>query len=197
MSTAYHRTNRRAKRRTIQTLYDSCVLVRSDLGRVGLTLCHWYEFTYNIAITASIKAAPFEAALWAQVTVHPVYQQRSKAARDRQKSYADLKRKPMEFQVEDKIDVEIGQTGKTIHLEVKISDTNCFFLKRSYDVLGSSGILDSPLLIQLAAIMIALSTLSPPPYRQPHLLQGLELEMGVFAQCELQIEVHEKLVEVF
>ncbi|GKA53496.1 hypothetical protein Tco_0746811 [Tanacetum coccineum] len=49
----------------------------------------------------------------------------------------------------------------------------------------------------LAAIVIALSTLSPPPYRQPHLLQGLELEMGVFAQCELQIKVHEKLVEVF
>ncbi|GJY44753.1 5'-3' exoribonuclease 4 [Tanacetum coccineum] len=28
---------------------------------------------------------------------------------------------------DDEIDVEIGQTGKTIHLEVKISDTNCFF----------------------------------------------------------------------
>ncbi|GJY86917.1 hypothetical protein Tco_0500943, partial [Tanacetum coccineum] len=45
------------------------------------------------------------------------------------------------------IDAEIGHTGKTIHLEVKISDTNCFFLKRSYDVPGSSHILDSPLLL--------------------------------------------------
>ncbi|GJY76661.1 hypothetical protein Tco_0481777 [Tanacetum coccineum] len=41
---------------------------------------------------------------------------------------------------------------------------------------------------KLAAIVITLSTLSPPPYGQPHLLQGLELEMGVVAQCE----VHEK-----
>ncbi|GKB03663.1 hypothetical protein Tco_0831806 [Tanacetum coccineum] len=45
------------------------------------------------------------------------------------------------------INVEIGHAGKTIHLEVKISDTNCFFLKRSYDVPGSSHILDSPLLL--------------------------------------------------
>ncbi|GJW69282.1 hypothetical protein Tco_0123706, partial [Tanacetum coccineum] len=43
--------------------------------------------------------------------------------------------------------VEIGHTRKTIHLEVKIGDTNCFFLKRRYDVPGSSGILDSPLLL--------------------------------------------------
>ncbi|GJS97530.1 hypothetical protein Tco_0804498 [Tanacetum coccineum] len=50
---------------------------------------------------------------------------------------------------------------------------------------------------KLVAVVIALSTLSPPPYGQHHLLQGLELEIGVFAQCELQIEVHEKLVEVF
>ncbi|GJX18658.1 hypothetical protein Tco_0221335 [Tanacetum coccineum] len=41
-------------------------------------------------------------------------------------------------------------------------------------------------------VVIALSTLSPPPYGQPYLLQGLELEMGVVAQCELQFEVHEK-----
>ncbi|GKD40992.1 hypothetical protein Tco_1261199 [Tanacetum coccineum] len=41
---------------------------------------------------------------------------------------------------------------------------------------------------KLAAVVIALSTLSPPPFGQPHLLQGLELEMGVVAQCEL----HEK-----
>ncbi|GJX54397.1 hypothetical protein Tco_0282766 [Tanacetum coccineum] len=54
---------------------------------------------------------------------------------------------------------------------------------------------------KLAAVVIALSTLSSPPYGQPHLLHGLkahwsEMGMGVFAQCELQFEVHEKLLEV-
>ncbi|GKF71123.1 hypothetical protein Tco_0207237, partial [Tanacetum coccineum] len=55
---------------------------------------------------------------------------------------------------------------------------------------------------KLAAVVITLSTLSPPPYGHPHLLYGLkahwfEMEMGVFAQCELQFEVHGKLLEVF
>ncbi|GKD02089.1 hypothetical protein Tco_1172363, partial [Tanacetum coccineum] len=35
-------------------------------------------------------------------------QQRMQAARDRQKSYADLKRKPMEFQVEDKVMLKVS-----------------------------------------------------------------------------------------
>ncbi|GKA59441.1 hypothetical protein Tco_0758754 [Tanacetum coccineum] len=50
---------------------------------------------------------------------------------------------------------------------------------------------------KLVAVVTALSILSPPPYGKPHLLQGLKLEMGVFAHCELQIEVHEKRVDVF
>ncbi|GJY19574.1 hypothetical protein Tco_0391065 [Tanacetum coccineum] len=55
---------------------------------------------------------------------------------------------------------------------------------------------------KLAAVVIALSTLSPPPYGQHHLLHGLkahwyEMKMGVFAQCELQFEVHGKLLELF
>ncbi|GKE91527.1 hypothetical protein Tco_1572622 [Tanacetum coccineum] len=55
---------------------------------------------------------------------------------------------------------------------------------------------------KITSIVIALSTLSPPPYGQPYMLHGLkahlsEIEMGVFAQCELQFEVHGKLLEVF
>ncbi|GJS26408.1 hypothetical protein Tco_0487028 [Tanacetum coccineum] len=44
---------------------------------------------------------------------------------------------------------------------------------------------------KLATLVIALSTLSAPAYGQPHMLQGLELEMGVVSQCELQFEIHE------
>ncbi|GJY65793.1 hypothetical protein Tco_0468031 [Tanacetum coccineum] len=45
--------------------------------------------------------------------------------------------------------------------------------------------------VRMVLLALALSTLSPTPYGQSHLLQGLELEMGVVAQCELQFEVHE------
>ncbi|GKB22356.1 hypothetical protein Tco_0861757 [Tanacetum coccineum] len=53
---------------------------------------------------------------------------------------------------------------------------------------------------KLASVVIALSTLSPPPYGHPHLLYGLKAhcyEMEVFAQCGLQFEGHKKLLEVF
>ncbi|GJV59050.1 putative reverse transcriptase domain-containing protein [Tanacetum coccineum] len=90
------------------------------------------EFSYNNSYHASIKAAPFEAlygrkcrspVCWAEVgqvqltgpelvqeTTERIIQikQRIQTARDRQKSYADLKRKPMEFQVGDKVMLKVS-----------------------------------------------------------------------------------------
>ncbi|GJX67705.1 putative reverse transcriptase domain-containing protein [Tanacetum coccineum] len=87
---------------------------------------------YNNSYHASIKAAPFEAlygrncrspVCWAEVgevqltgpeilqeTTEKVIQikQRIQAARDRQKSYADLKRKPMKFQVGDRVMIKVS-----------------------------------------------------------------------------------------
>nr|GFA94609.1 putative reverse transcriptase domain-containing protein [Tanacetum cinerariifolium] len=90
------------------------------------------EFSYNNSYHTSIKATPFEALYgrkcrspicWNEVgeaqilgpeliqeTTEQIIQikQRMQAARDRQKSYVDLKRKPMEFQVEDKVMLKIS-----------------------------------------------------------------------------------------
>nr|GFA32717.1 putative reverse transcriptase domain-containing protein [Tanacetum cinerariifolium] len=55
------------------------------------------EFSYNNSYHTSIKAAPFESYMGESVA--PPIQ----AARDRQKSYVDLKRKPMDFQVGDRV----------------------------------------------------------------------------------------------
>nr|GEX51327.1 putative reverse transcriptase domain-containing protein [Tanacetum cinerariifolium] len=90
------------------------------------------EFSYNNSYHASIKAAPFEAlygqkcrlpVCWTEVeeaqilgpeliqeTTENIIQikQRMQAARDRKKSYADLKSKPMEFQVEDKVMLKVS-----------------------------------------------------------------------------------------
>nr|GFB71746.1 putative reverse transcriptase domain-containing protein [Tanacetum cinerariifolium] len=90
------------------------------------------EFLYNNSYHATIKAAPFEAlygrkcrspVCWTEVgeaqilgleliqeTTDKIVQikQRMQAARDRQKSYADLKRKPMEFQVGDKVMLKVS-----------------------------------------------------------------------------------------
>ncbi|GJW24692.1 putative reverse transcriptase domain-containing protein [Tanacetum coccineum] len=117
--------------RTIQTLEDmlrACVI---DFGKGWVNHLPLVEFSYNNSYHASIKAAPFEAlygrkcrspVCWTEVgeaqilgpeliqeTTERIVQikQRMQAARDRQKSYADLKRKPMEFQVGDKVMLKV------------------------------------------------------------------------------------------
>ncbi|GJR68749.1 putative reverse transcriptase domain-containing protein [Tanacetum coccineum] len=132
MSTAYHPETDRQSERTIQTLEDmlrACVI---DFGNGWVKHLPLVEFSYNNSYHASIKAAPFEAlygqkcrspVCWAEVgevqltgpdlvqeTTEKVIQikQRIQAARDRQKSYADLKRKPMEFQVGDIVMLKVS-----------------------------------------------------------------------------------------
>nr|GFA87582.1 reverse transcriptase domain-containing protein [Tanacetum cinerariifolium] len=91
-----------------------------------------FEIRLFLGYHASIKAAPFEAlygqkcrslVYWAEVgeaqllgpeliqeTTKKIIQikQRIQAAHDRQKSYADLKRKPMEFQVGDRVMLKVS-----------------------------------------------------------------------------------------
>ncbi|GKA31052.1 putative reverse transcriptase domain-containing protein [Tanacetum coccineum] len=132
MSTAYHPQTDGQSKRTIQTLEDmlrACVI---DFGNGWVKHLPLVEFSYNNSYHASIKAAPFEAlygrkcrspVCWAEVgqvqltgpeivqeTTEKVIQikQRMQAARDRQKSYADLKRKPMEFQVGDRVMLKVS-----------------------------------------------------------------------------------------
>ncbi|GJT49714.1 putative reverse transcriptase domain-containing protein [Tanacetum coccineum] len=116
----------RQAERTIQTLavmLRACVI---DFGKwVGLNICNGRVFKTINSYHASIKAAPFEAlygrkcrspVCWAEVgevqltgpeivqeTTEKIIQvkQRMQAARDRQKSYADLKRKSMGIEVGD------------------------------------------------------------------------------------------------
>ncbi|GJU09683.1 putative reverse transcriptase domain-containing protein [Tanacetum coccineum] len=106
MSTAYHPQTDGQSKRTIQTLEDmlrACVI---DFGKGWVNHLPLVEFSYNNSYHASIKAAPFEA-LYDQKCCSPI-KQRIQAARDRQKSYADLKRKPMEFQVGDRVMLKVS-----------------------------------------------------------------------------------------
>ncbi|GJR77934.1 putative reverse transcriptase domain-containing protein [Tanacetum coccineum] len=125
ISTAYHPETDGQSERTIQTLKDmlrACVI---DFGKGWVKHLPLAEFSYNNSYHASIKAAPYEAlygrkcrspVCWAEVgeaqltgpeliqeTIEKIVliKQRMQAAHDRQKSYADRKRKPMEFEVGD------------------------------------------------------------------------------------------------
>ncbi|GJV72855.1 putative reverse transcriptase domain-containing protein [Tanacetum coccineum] len=131
MSTAYHPQTDGQSERTIQTLEDmlrACVI---DFGNGWDRHLPLIEFSYNNSYHTSIKAAPFEAlygrkcrspVCWAEVgdvqltgpeiiheTTEKIVQIKSRiqAARDRQKSYADVRRKPLEFQVGDKVMLKV------------------------------------------------------------------------------------------
>ncbi|GJS01744.1 putative reverse transcriptase domain-containing protein [Tanacetum coccineum] len=139
MSTAYHPQTDGQSERTIQTLEDmlrACVI---DFGNGWVKHFPLVEFSYNNSYHASIKVAPFEAlygqkcrspVCWAEVgqvqltgpelvqeTTERIIQikQRIQTARDRQKSYADLKRKPMEFQVGDKVMLKVSPWKGVVH----------------------------------------------------------------------------------
>ncbi|GJQ98755.1 putative reverse transcriptase domain-containing protein [Tanacetum coccineum] len=114
----------------------ACVI---DFGNGWVKHLPLVEFSYNNSYHASIKAAPFEAlygqkcrspVCWAEVgqvqltgpelvqeTTERIIQikQRIQTARDRQKSYADLKRKPMEFQVGDKVMLKVSPWKGVVH----------------------------------------------------------------------------------
>ncbi|GJZ05904.1 putative reverse transcriptase domain-containing protein [Tanacetum coccineum] len=160
MSTAYHPQTDGQSERTIQTLEDmlrACVI---DFGKGWVNHLPLVEFSYNNSYYASIKAAPFEA-LYSQKCRSPVclaevgevqlagpeivqettekiiqIKQIVQAARDRQKSYADLKRKPMEFQVGDRVMLKIGFVTYKLELPQELSRVHNTFhvsnLKKCY-----------------------------------------------------------------
>ncbi|GJW72302.1 reverse transcriptase domain-containing protein, partial [Tanacetum coccineum] len=114
---------------TLEDMLRACAI---DFGKGWVNHFPLVEFSYNNSYHASIKAAPFEAlygrkcrspVCWTEVgeaqilgpeliqeTTEKIIQikQRMQAAHDRQKSYADLKRKPMEFQVGDKVMLKVS-----------------------------------------------------------------------------------------
>nr|GEV42625.1 putative reverse transcriptase domain-containing protein [Tanacetum cinerariifolium] len=132
MSTAYHPQTDGQSERTIQTLEDmlrACVI---DFGNGWDRHLPLIEFSYNNSYHTGIKTAPFEElygrkcrspVCWAEVrdvqligpeiiheTTEKIIQIKSRiqAVRDRQKSYADVRRKPLEFQVCDKVMLKVS-----------------------------------------------------------------------------------------
>ncbi|GJX97206.1 putative reverse transcriptase domain, ribonuclease H-like domain, aspartic peptidase domain protein [Tanacetum coccineum] len=107
------------------------------------------EFSYNNSYHASIKVAPFEAlygrkcrspVCWAKVrdvqltrpeiihkTTKKIVQirQHLQAARDRQRSYANVRRKPLEFQVGDHVMLKVvGPVAYTLELPEELNSVH-------------------------------------------------------------------------
>ncbi|KAD5318131.1 hypothetical protein E3N88_18077 [Mikania micrantha] len=132
LSTAYQPQKDGQMERTIQTLEDmlrACVI---DFGGNWDSHLPLVEFSYNNSYHASIGMAPYEALYcrkcrspicWTEVgesqiigpeiseettdKIHQICENLS-AARSRQKSYADKRRKPLEFEVDDMVLLKVS-----------------------------------------------------------------------------------------
>ncbi|GJV14247.1 putative reverse transcriptase domain-containing protein [Tanacetum coccineum] len=149
LSTAYHPQMDGQSERTIQTLEDmlrACVIDFGGSWDVHLPLA---EFSYNNSYHSSIKCALFEAlygrkcsspVLWAEIgessLIGPelvqemtdkvvLIKEKLKAARDHQKSYADNRCKPLEFEVGDR--VMIGPIAYRLRLPEELSGVHDTF----------------------------------------------------------------------
>nr|GEW24512.1 putative reverse transcriptase domain-containing protein [Tanacetum cinerariifolium] len=135
----YHPETDGQSERTIQTLEDmlrACVI---DFGNGWERQLPLVKFSYNNSYHASIKAASFKALYgqkcrspicWAEVedaqvtgpeliheTTKKIVQikQIIQAARDHQKSYTDMRHKPLEFQVGDRVMLKVSPWKEVVH----------------------------------------------------------------------------------
>nr|GEX65903.1 putative reverse transcriptase domain-containing protein [Tanacetum cinerariifolium] len=143
LSTAYHPQTDRQSKRAIQTLEDmlrACVIDFGGSWDVHLPLV---LFSYNNSYHSRIRCAPFEAfygrkcrspVLWAKVREGSLIghklvleatdkvvliKEKLKAARDRQKSYADKRSKPLEFELGDRVLLRVSPWKGVVHFGKK------------------------------------------------------------------------------
>nr|GEV63686.1 hypothetical protein [Tanacetum cinerariifolium] len=151
MSTAYNPQTDGQSERTIRTLEDilrACVIVFGSSWDRHLPLV---EFSYNNSYQASIKAAPYEAlygrkcrspVCWSEVRdsqltgpelIHDTTEKivpiknRLLATRSRQKSYADKRAKPLEFEVGDMVLLKSWSCTYTLELPEELKGIHSTF----------------------------------------------------------------------
>ncbi|GKD20411.1 putative reverse transcriptase domain-containing protein [Tanacetum coccineum] len=143
MSTTYHPQTDSESECIIQTLEDMLRVCFLDIEGSWDIYLLLVEFLYNNSYHSSVRCAPFEAVygrkchsliMWAEVgedqligpelvreTTKKISQikDRVKAARDHQKSYANKRRKPLEFSVCDYILLKVSPWKGVVHFGKK------------------------------------------------------------------------------
>ncbi|GJY16004.1 putative reverse transcriptase domain-containing protein [Tanacetum coccineum] len=135
------------RERTIQTLEDMLCACVIDFGKGWVEHLPLAEFSYN-----NIGEAQLTSLELIQETTEKIVliKQRIQVAQDRQKSYTDLKRKPMEFEVGDRVMLKVSPWKGLLELPQELSRVHHTFhvsnLKKCYA--------DIPLVIPLEGIHV-------------------------------------------
>ena len=142
-STAFHLQTDGQSERTIQTLEDMMRVCILDFGVTWDNYLPLIEFSYNNSYQATIDMAPYEA-LYGRKCRSPIHwdevgerkllgpeivqqtadvveriRKKMKTARSRQKSYADKRRRPLLFEVDDRIFLKLSPWKGIQYLERK------------------------------------------------------------------------------
>ncbi|GKA66365.1 putative reverse transcriptase domain-containing protein [Tanacetum coccineum] len=110
MSTTYHPQTDGQSKRTIQMLEDMFCARVIDFGSTGDRHLPLVEFSYNNSYHASIKVEPFEA-LYGRKCRSPNL---LLTTRSRQKSYADRRTRPLEFNMGDMVLLKVSPWKGTV-----------------------------------------------------------------------------------
>ncbi|GJY90517.1 putative reverse transcriptase domain-containing protein [Tanacetum coccineum] len=125
MSTAYHPQTDGQSERTIQTLEDMLRACVMDFGGSWDTHLPLIEFSYNNSYHTSIKCAiHLSEALYGR-------KRKLKKRRSRQKSYADKRRKPLEFEVGDRVLLKVSPWKGVVRFGV---DENLRFVEEPLEI---------------------------------------------------------------
>nr|GEU84749.1 putative reverse transcriptase domain-containing protein [Tanacetum cinerariifolium] len=155
MSTAYHLQTDGQSERTIQIVEDMLRACVMDFGKGLDRHLPLIEFSYNNSYYTSIKASPFESLCGCKFCSHICWvevedtqlispeiinettkkfvqiKQRIQAAHDRQKSYVDVRHKPLEFQVGNrvmlKVLAKVGTVPNRLELPQQLSRVHSMF----------------------------------------------------------------------
>ena len=161
MSTTFHPQTDGQSKRTIQVLEDmlrACVLDHKGSWEKHLSLV---EFAYNNSYQASIQMAPYEALYgrscrspicWTEVGESSIsgpdlirdtsekvslIQQRLLMAQSRQKSYADVRRRPLEFEVGDHVFLKVMPKRGVVRFDKRGKLSSRFI--RAFEILEKVG----------------------------------------------------------
>ncbi|GKE43680.1 putative reverse transcriptase domain-containing protein [Tanacetum coccineum] len=114
MSTAYHPQTDGQSKRTIQTFED---MLRACVIDFGKGWDRHLPLVESPICLAEVGDAQLTGPKIVHETTENIIQikKRIQAARDRQKSYTDRRRKPLEFEVEDKVMLKVSPWKGVIH----------------------------------------------------------------------------------
>ncbi|GJT48624.1 putative reverse transcriptase domain-containing protein [Tanacetum coccineum] len=152
MSTTYHPETDGQVERTIQTLEDMLCACVIDFGKGWVKHLPLAEFSYNNMCWAEVGEAQLTSPELIQETTKKIVliKQRMRSDQDRQKSYTNRKRKPMEFEVGDMVLAKIGKVANKLELPQELSNVHHTFhvsnLKKCYA--------DEPLVMPLEGIHV-------------------------------------------